>query len=860
MSDLTSIVRTLCNGIENPLGVDQTPSFSWSMKSTKKGNMQVQYQLFLYDSHENSLLNDAFIKTSIIPSNQNTFISFFDILQLQPNTQYFWKVCIWDSDDHIFESEINNFRTGKMNELWNGQWIGASHVKTEDDSHAAPYFSKKITINKVIKTATLYICGVGYYEAFIEGVKISKAVLEPAYTKYDTTLYYATYDVLHLITQQDITIGVILGNGWYNYFENDQWHTKFASWKAFPKMMLELHLEYTDQTTEVISTDDSWKSAKSPIIYNAIRNGEHYDARNEIPNWDKSFFDDSDWSYVKLVRSPGGEILTTQMPSIEVTDIVPVKSYWKTNHNTWIFDFGQNFAGKSKLISTGKKDTQVTLNYSEALTEDGNAVHTEYLSGFIKSGEFQTEKYIKSTDFPEEWSSKFVYHGFRYIEISGMECVDEHTLMALVMHTNFEDIGDFTCSDQDINDIQNMCYWSTVSNFYGIPTDCPHREKNSWTGDSSLISEQLLLNFDATLLLKKWLRDIKDSQRENGSIPCIVPSPGWGYNWGNGPDWSKAISEVPWNIYLYTGDKSILEEYYPCIEKHFDFMVSMSKNSITEYGIGDWCAPFDGEALSINMGNYKAPLALTDTACFYYSASILSKIQNILNYPNTYQVICDEIKTAWEDKFIDYSTDIVQGDCQTSYGFALYYEFHSDLSKMLAKLLDTIKHDEFHINYGILGSKCVMHALGEHGEIDTIYKMIKQTTYPGYLYLKTLGRTTLGECWNGKGSQNHMMFSDISAIFYKYIAGIRVDEENPGFKHFTIGPALFDKLTHLDCSYKTLHGEILISWKKVNNNIELNLDIPVGTTAQFILPNYVINQQSYSQILVSGTHKFHFQI
>ena len=409
--------------------------------------------------------------------------------------------------------------------------------------------------------------------------------------------------------------------------------------------------------------------------------------------------------------------------------------------------------------------------------------------------------------------------------------------------------------------IQRLCHWSSISNCQGVPTDCPHREKNAWTGDAGTVHDQLLLNYDAFLFLEKWLDDLCQSQRPNGSIPCVCPSTGWGYNWGNGPDWSMVLTTLPWALYEQTGDAAILARYYPFICRHFDFMSSMAVDGIVNYGIGDWCAPFDGPAISVNMSTFKAPVALTDTACYYRSARMLSKMSRVLGLDDPYLARSEEIRAALLRNFVDADTGEVAGACQTSDGCVAFHHLlkPQEEARLMERLAERIAQNGWHIDYGILGSKYVLNMLGEYGRTDVIYKMLTREDYPGYLYWVDHGCTTLAECWNLGGSHNHYMFSDVSAVFYRYFAGIRPDGDIPAYRSFLLAPALDLAIDTLSCSVESPHGTIFAGWKKDGDTVTFTAGVPFGTTARLRLPAGVQAPEN-GAMLDGGRHEFCWKI
>ncbi len=359
-------------------------------------------------------------------------------------------------------------------------------------------------------------------------------------------------------------------------------------------------------------------------------------------------------------------------------------------------------------------------------------------------------------------------------------------------------------------------------------------------------------------LLRKWLADIRDSQRPDGALPCFVPSTGWGYNWGNGPDWSSAITNIPWQIYLYTGDVRVLEENYEAITRHFRFMESMAEDWIVRYGIGDWCAPFEGKAISVNMSSFTSPVAVTDTAYFYNTADMIAKMAGVLGRQydeQDYQTAAEAIKGAFRAAFYDADTHRVAGDCQTSTACAIYQDLldASEIAPAMDVLLQQIADTDYHQDTGILGNKYIYNALGEAGRMDVALRMALNPTYPSFRDWIDRGATTLWECWNGGGSQNHHAFSDISASMYKYLGGIRPDEREPGFRHIILKPALGCGLGSVKCSHESPHGPIVSNWDWVDGSVTLDIRIPGGCRATLELPPGSSGAESPGD-LSAGTH------
>jgi len=860
MTEQLKIYDLTVNYQNNPIGLDSPPEFSWKYMSHTRGACQKSYKITVKSKDGETVIEKDSLKSLHIPFEGGT---------LKPRTKYTWNVKISDNIGGYATSESAYFETGKLDESWAANWITADFIGKPDLAMEAPYFRKAFNLKKKPTDAKLYICGLGYCRAFVNGEKCGDDELSTAFTRYDSTALYMTYDVTDSISSGDNVLAAVLGNGWYNCFAQDPWNTRQATWRASPKLMAELHVKFEDGSHKVINSDSRWKSSKGPITYNGIRNGEFYDARLEIPGWNNTGYKDNEWGGVRIVRPPGGELKSFEMQPIRrVMEFKPVKK-WQTPNGSWVFDTGQNASGVAHIKVAGKAGTEVTIRYSDILEEDGVSVNVSAIGGFITTGEFQTDKYIKKSDDIEEWSPVFVYHGFQYIELKGLDYEPGlDAVTAIIMNTDFKKRGDFECSDELLNQVQRLCWWSTISNYHSIPTDCPHREKNGWTGDASLSSEQTLINFDPMAAYHKWMGDFKDAQKPNGCIPCVVPSTGWGYGWGNGPDWSSALTLIPWYTYLYCQDVTILENNYETIKKHCDFMLTMAEDYIVNYGIGDWCPPFEGRAISVNMSSFKAPTELTDTAYFYNTADVLSKISTILGNDEDnkkYSELAVKIKSAFREKYFDKENMTVAGDCQTSTACMIFQGLaEEDEKDALTKLLiSQIEELDWHLDFGILGNKYVMHTLGDTGHGDIGFRMLSQRTFPSPKRWIDLGATTLWECWNGGGSHNHHMFSDLSAFMYKFVGGISPIEDAPGFRKISLRPAVDCGLQYAKAWHESLYGLIKCNWRNDEGKIGLDLEIPSGTSAILILPIKYNNAVMENGQVLSGNvvgSKVHYEL
>lgn len=826
------LVRHLkCNYLTNPLGVEApSPLLSWVLQSDERGQLQTAYRIAA--ASDPDMLDEGKYNlwdTGKVESDSSIHIRYAGE-QLTSMQACFWKVCVWGRDGKAFEwSETAVFEMGLLDKKdWKSQWICRTYKGTDiSEPVPAPLFRKTVTLNKKVLKARAFICGLGYHELSVNGIKIGDEVLSPAFTRYDQTVMYNTCDITSAMKCGENAIGIILGNGWYNCFTSEVWDYRQAPWRHHPKLLFQAHITLEDGEEIVITSNKSWKTSTGPIVFDGLRNGEFYDARLEKPGWNEPGYDDSKWENALIAKAPGGSLKSFQMTPIKVAEVIRPVGLKEVQPGIWVFDLGRNISGWAKLKVSGPSGTEITLKYAEKVEKDGS-IDQSNIDVFIKSGECQTDKYILKGGVTETWEPRFTYHGFQYVQMEGFPGTPTlENLCGHIVHTAFSTRGSFECSNELLNAIQKCARRSTLTNYHGIPTDCPHREKNSWTGDASLSAEQVLFNFDPMSAYWKWLQDFKDVQRPSGQLPGIVPTGGWGFNWGSGPAWDSALILIPWYLYLYCGDLYILEEMYDNMKRYLDFMTSMADEHIVSFGLGDWCPPV-GEP-----DDYKCPAVVTDTAYYYIDAVTVSRIAALLGNTEDsekYAVLANKIRDAFRRSFLNAETGIITGNCQTSMACALYQGLvnEEEKPKVMEKLVEQVEIQNRHIDCGILGAKYVMHTLTKLGRPDLSYAIATQATFPGWGHWISQGATTLWENWAGNSSRNHHMFSDISAWFYKGLAGINPDPQLPGFKHIIFRPNPVDGLEWVKCSHQSLYGLIECNWRTASGAFEADITIPVN--------------------------------
>jgi alpha-L-rhamnosidase len=832
-SALTTL-RLRCEYLESPLGLDEEiPRLSWIVTSDQRGERQTAYQLLVASSSERLAADDGDLWNSgRVDSDQTNQVEYGG-KPLASRQRAWWKVRAWDSDGQPSQwSEPASWEMGQLTPSdWQAKWIGRN---TSVDPQPLPLVRREFMLNAGIKRARVYVCGLGYYELTINGKRIGDHRLDPGYTRYDRRLLYVTYDVTDAIHQGENAIGVMLGNGWYNVQTAAAWDFDAAPWRAAPKLLLELHLEMADGSTQVVRTDEQWKTADGPIVFNSIYGGETYDARVEQPGWTQPDFDDAAWQAAEVVDAPKGKLTAQAMHPIKITQWIKPVSVSEPRPGVFVFDVGQNLAGFAELKVAGPAGTKVVMKYSELLDKEGLADQSNIGVHVWKKGkdqQFQTDTYVLKGDGEETWHARFDYHGFQYVEVTGSpEPLSVDNLRVAFMHSAVPEVGHFKCSNPLLNQIARNAKWSYLSNLHGIPTDCPHREKNGWTGDAHLACEVGLWNFDAVTHYEKWIHDLADEQQADGKLPGIVPTSGWGYHWGNGPAWDSAYVLIPDYLQLYCGDTRLREREYEGHKRYVDYLTRRSENGIVKIGLGDW-----------SPAKTKTPEAVTSTAYYYRDARIVAATARMLGRDDEarkYDDLADGIRDAFNRKFYSPATGSYANGSQTALSCALYQGLVEPAHESLVvdNLLRDLDRTDGHIDTGILGAKYLLHALSDRGHADAAYRIAAQDTQPSWGWWIRQGATTLWEGWGSGASHNHIFYGDVVNWYYRTIAGINPDPAAPGFKHIIIKPQVVGDLTWAKATYDSVRGPISSQWSLNEGLLRLNVVVPTNTTATVYLP------------------------
>lgn len=826
-----------CEHLINPIGIDADhPRLSWLMQDSSRGAAQTAYRIIVgKDSLAVTKLQGAAWDSK--KQKGSASLITYQGSQLEPFTGYYWKVQLWDAGGKpLPEGPVAYFETGMMRDNWTGTWISD---RTDISFGPAAHFRKGFAAAKGIRSARAYIAAGGLYELYLNGKKVGDHRLDPMYTRYDRRTLYVSYDVTSQLESGENMIGVLLGNGWYNHQAIAVWNFDRAPWRNRPAFCMDLRIAYEDGTTQIISTDDTWKTHAGPVTMNNLYTGEHYDSRLEMPGWNTVRFDDKDWRPSGLRAAPSKQIVSQVMHPIRNVEAVPVRLLRRFNDSIYVADLGRNIAGVTKLKLEGDSGTVVRISHGERLHPNGRLDLSNidvYYRPKDSTDPFQTDIVILHGKGPVEFMPAFNYKGFQYIEITGSKPLrlKKEDITGYFMHSDVPVAGDINSSDTLINKI----WWATnnsyLSNLFGYPTDCPQREKNGWTGDGHFAVETGLFNFDGITIYEKWLADHRDEQQPNGVLPDIIPTGGWGYGKSNGTDWTSTIAIIPWNLYLFYGDSKALQDNYTSIKAYVDYIDRISPAGLTLFGRGDWVPVKSASSLEY-----------TSSIFFYVDATILAKGAKLFGREADYKhynALAEKIRTAINGKYFNKETGIYASGVQTELSMALQWGIvpEPDKKRVAENLARRVAADGMHLDVGVLGAKAILNALSNNGQAETAYKLAAQNTYPSWGWWIVNGATTLYENWDIQAARdislNHMMFGEIGGWFFKGLGGIKTDEQHPGFKNVLLQPNFVSGLLFFTASHDGPYGKIRSSWKRAGQAVLYSVVVPANSTATVTLP------------------------
>lgn len=827
-----------CSGRDNAVGLSgEKPVFNWKLSSDLQNTEQVNYSITVCFGAE------VVWSSGTVLSQENLQISYKGP-DLQPHRTYRWSVTVIDNHGQTASAE-SSFFTGKLCEPWQGKWIGSGRKNDKRNTLPPELFSKSFTLDRIPESAMLYISAKGIYEASCNGQKVGSDYFAPGYTHYQTQIQFQTYDVSRLVQCGENGLRVTVANGWYMGRIGNK-NNLYGDRRG---VIAELHLFFADGTKQVILSDETWLHT----IDTPLRFADFYDG--QVIDYTKSDEREWRWNHAVILNEPH-PVLIPHLGAFVREDcrLEPVL-IGKPNPNTSIYDFEQNFAGVIRLRVKASKGTVITVRHSEILAEDGS-VYTKNL----RTAKAEL-KFICGTDGLQEFDPRFTFMGFRYAEVRADRPIEIHSIRGIVLTSNCATIGQFECSNELLNRLQQNIQWGQTSNFIDIPTDCPQRdERMGWTGDIAVFASTAAFNRDIGAFTAKWLRDLRTEQASSGAIPVVIPFTGmYAPTKKTIPfaGWGDAATMVPWAVYLAYGDKTQLEEQYDSMKQYveaerraaaaFSFGKSKYLWNHNPFQFGDWCAPGEGFYQWTQKGNYLATSYFANSVDILRKTAIaLGKQDDANEYAALHQNICDAFTAAY------WKGNRLTKDFQSNYACALYFGLLPESERPAAaeRLAELVAENGYCVMTGFLGTPYTAFALADNGQIDTAYQLLQNTKCPGWLYTVKAGATTIWERWdaldeNGnmnmvKGisdmvSFNHYAYGAVGDFFYRRILGVEPIE--PGYRRFRIQPVPGGGLTRANGSLETRYGKIECGWHIEDDTFILEVTVPCNTTCVVILPD-----------------------
>jgi len=835
--------------------------FSWQIHSSLRNQFQSAYRLQVATSSESLKTFQSLVWDSgDVKSEQSNLVT-APGLTLKPAQTYYWRIKIRNRENQESDwSEPAVFRTGLLTEAdWQGaKWIGYEDLPAEKrmvpgvhgngdklgdkclDRPVVPLFRKEFEVDKQVKEATLYITGLGQYEASINGQKIGNSFLSPGWTNYDKTILYNSYDVTSLLKQGKNAIGAIVGNGFYN-INRERYRKLVIAW-GNPKLIGQLRIQYTDGIEQVLVTGPDWKTTPSPITYTSIYGGEDYDARLEQADWNVAGFNDIAWKSAALITAPSGKLTEEYDYPLEIKETFLAKTIKKLGDGAYLYDFGQNASGIVELKVKGKKGQEVRMTPSELIKADGQPNQSA-------TGSPTYFSYILKGDGVETWRPRFTYTGFRYVKVESAVPESEKPeadatavvdLELLHNRNSTPQTGTFSCSNELFNRTFTLINWGIKSNLQSVLTDCPHREKLGWLEQTFLMGSAVHYNFDLYQLYTKQVNDMMEAQLENGLVPDIAPEyvPFEG-GFRDSPEWGSAAVILPWMIYHWYGDASVMEKAWPMMNRYAEYLKSKSENHILSHGLGDW---FDlgpkqpGEA-------QLTPKSLTATAIYYYDLKLLAEMATVLNKNDEYHRLSEwseQVKEAFNAKFFNAETGVISTGSQTAMAMPWCVGLVDDQykEKVMQNLEKSIREQGKPLTAGDVGFHYLVEALTNSGRSQLLYEMNNRDDVPGYGFQLKKGATALTESWPAleNVSNNHLMLGHLMDWFYAGLGGIGQTENSVAYKEIVIKPEMVGDLSWVKSSYQSPYGEIRSDWEKSGTTLKMNVTIPANTSALIYVP------------------------
>lgn len=864
--------------LHNPIGLQElNPVLSYMLKAensleAEEGNIhtcQSRYRILVSSKKELLYEDNGDLWDSGIVEKQETFGIVYRGRKLSSRQKAYWKVKVWDNEGHAFQwSDISSWEMGLFNEDWNAKWIGQGD-DYDGNKSAAPMFVCDFMANiSNIKHARLYISGLGIFQAYLNGEKITENLFEPGECDATKTVYYVTYDVSEMLRNGDNALGVILGNGQYTNFQfnpvmtkpdgtlhplhryqkNDGGFVK-PGISGNKKLIAQLEITYkSGERVTAAASGEGWRWTDGPVVFQNWYGGEDYDATREIPDWNIPGGLRNDWRPAVIMEAPKGRLMSREFLPIKIMERIPAKSVRRLKNGNLLVDMGRNGAGFPEISLKTNPDMKgiwIKMYPAELLKEDKEGVNQASCTQSW-SERFQcaiVDSYRVKGTGNETWHPSFCYQGFQYIEVEGWqgELTTENFKYCIVRTSN-DKSGYIRTSNERLNRINEMVEHSMESNMFGAFTDCPQIEKLGWIETSHLMFRSLAGTYDISSWMRKIIHDITDSQIDKeqaeyennepeGYVPAIIPEYQRIVGLHRDPNWNGACIFTPWEYYMYYGDITILEKCYPTMKKYLKYLQGYIKDGVLEdYAqMGEW-----GEL------NGNTPAVLVATCAYYRMLKIMESVARMLEDETealAMKDMAEHTRNAFHSnpKCYNSQTKSYGSGSQSSYGYVLSVGLVPDERRLetVEKLVEVIRNNDYHLSSGEVGLKQVFLALAENGRNDVVYKMIMNKTAPSYGFFADMGLTTLPEYWNCDElwngmvrSFNHAMMGHVKEWLTFYMLGVKPVES--GFSKVKISPYMPEDIDRLEGEVSTPYGNIYVLCERADEEVKVKTIVPYG--------------------------------
>ena len=846
-----------CEYLVSPPAIDvREPRLSWTIESDVRGAKQSAYQILVAGSEAALNANRGELWDPGKVASSRTIQIDYRGRPLQSRQECFWKVRVWDQNDHPSPwSRSARWQMGLIEPSdWSARWIGDRSPSVENVS--ATTLRREFKLPARVKRAIVYASALGVYELHINGQRVGDQVLAPEFTDYHSHTQYQAHDVTALLRSGDNAIGALLADGWYAGgvgLARALIKKPRNIYGDHPRLLAQLEIELADGKKEQIVTDNSWRTTREgPIRAADILDGEAYDSRLEMAGWDKAGFDDKGWQDADVASGVTTKLVAQPNEPIRVTRELKPVAVSEPKPGTYVFDMGQNMVGWCRLKVQGAQGSVVKLRHAEMLSDDG-AIYSDNLRAAK-----QTDSYVLRGGGLEVFEPRFTYHGFRYVEVTGLERRPRiDAITGCVLHSAMTQTGSFECSEPALNKLWQNILWTQRGNMLSIPTDCPQRdERMGWMGDIQIFVGTGILNMDMAAFFTKWMRDVRDAQAEDGRFADFSPHP-FGKNkiFTGVPGWGDAGIVVPWRVWQHYGDKRMLAENFESAKRWVEFIRSNNPDLLWKNSrgndYGDWLNSDTLVYEGFPRKGGQVPKEIFATMMFAYAADLLSRIAGVLGKDDEarkYGLLFENIKTALNKAYVG-EDGRIQGDTQAGYALALHFDLLPVKMRPLAvkHMLEGIAAYKGHMSTGFHSTYRMMLELTRAGENEAAYRLINQRTFPSWGYSIENGATTIWERWDGyvkgrgfqdKGmnSFNHYAIGAVGEWMYRTILGINNDDSHPGYEHFVLRPYPGGGLNWAKGSYDSIRGKIESSWSVANGRLKFDVTIPANTTATVYVP------------------------